>query len=91
MPKLSKEAMERLEQLSKSHKMTPSQVILKLLPQPKPTVKSILKEASRMTAAEAEAILEKHDRRKSKVSSREANQIADEAVSRHRDRRARKK
>lgn len=32
--KLSKAALERLEQISKSRKMTPSQVILKLIPDP---------------------------------------------------------
>lgn len=34
VPKLSKAAIERLERISKSRKMTPSQVILKLLPNP---------------------------------------------------------
>lgn len=33
-PTLSKQAAERLERLSKTKNMTPSQVILKLLPEP---------------------------------------------------------
>ncbi|HEU4743182.1 MAG TPA: hypothetical protein VFS50_16415 [Meiothermus sp.] len=67
VPKLSKEAQERLLSYSKSKKMTPSQVVLPLLPEPDPAEAAFDRLLSRKPAKESDWVI---------------NQIAVEAVNR---------